>query len=125
MIVIRGPITFRFNFELPKDANENLNHEIKFIIKSNESLAENKIRNKIEQLLLKYKHGSNIHEHRKQQNEWTTKICFWLVTKIRLKKFKQTCCTSKFIYLLHVEKYKKTVKNNKLKVITLTWIDEF
>ena len=69
MIVIRGPITFRFNFELPKDANENLNHEIKFIIKSNESLAENKIRNKIEQLLLKYKHGSNIHEHRKQQNE--------------------------------------------------------
>ena len=52
MIVIRDPITFRFNFELPKDANENLNHEIKFIIKSNESLAENKIRNKIEQLLL-------------------------------------------------------------------------
>ena len=69
MIVIRDPITFRFNFELPKDVDENLNHEIKFIIKSNESLAENKIRNKIEQLLLKYKHGSNIHEHRKQQNE--------------------------------------------------------
>ena len=52
MIVIRDPITFRFNFELPKDVDENLNHEIKFIIKSNESLAENKIRNKIEQLLL-------------------------------------------------------------------------
>ena len=25
-----------------------------------------------EQLLLKYKNGNNIHEHRKQQNEWIT-----------------------------------------------------
>ena len=68
MIVIRDPITFRFNFELPKDANENLNHEIKFIIKSNESLAENKIRNKIEQLLLKYKHGSNTAKRMNRKN---------------------------------------------------------
>ena len=44
-------------------------HEIEFITKSNESLAENKIKNKFEQLLLKYKH---IHEHGKQQNKWTT-----------------------------------------------------
>ena len=28
-------------------------------------------------------------------------------------------------YLLHAEKYKKTVKNNKLKIIALTWNDEF
>ena len=35
----------------------------------NESLAENKIKNKIEQLLLKYKHGNSIHEHRTQKNE--------------------------------------------------------
>ena len=41
-------------------------------MKSNESLTENKIKNKIEQLLSKYKHGNNIHEHRKQQNEKTT-----------------------------------------------------
>ena len=27
------------------------------------------------QLLLKYKHGNNIHEHRKQQNKLTTQIC--------------------------------------------------
>ena len=47
-------------------------NEIKFIIKINESLAENKIKNDIEQLLSKYKHEYNIHEHRKQQNEWTT-----------------------------------------------------
>ena len=44
--------------------------KLKFIMKSSESLAENK--NEIEQLLLKYKHENNIHDHRKQQNEWTT-----------------------------------------------------
>ena len=49
--------------------NENLEHEIEFIIKSNESLAENKIKNKIEQLLLKHKHESIIYQHGKQQNE--------------------------------------------------------
>ena len=67
MIVVRDPKTFRFNFDWPKDADENLKHEIEFIIKSNESLAENKIKNDTEQLLLKYKHGNNIHEHGKQQ----------------------------------------------------------
>ena len=46
-----------------------MKHGIEFIIKSNEYLAENKIKNKTEQSLLKYKHGNNIHEHRKLQNE--------------------------------------------------------
>ena len=69
MIVIRDPKTFCFNFDWPKYVDESLTHEIEFIIKSNESLAENKIKNEIEQLLLKYKHGNNIHKHRKQQNE--------------------------------------------------------
>ena len=48
MIVIR-------DFHWPKDVDEKSKHEIEFIIKSNESLAENKIKNEIEQLLLKYK----------------------------------------------------------------------
>ena len=39
--------------------------------KNNECLADNKIENEIEQLLLKYTHGNNIHEHGKQKNEWT------------------------------------------------------
>ena len=72
MIVIRDPKTFCFNFDFPKDFEENLMHEIEFIIKSNETLRENKIKSKIEQLLLKYKNGNNIHEHRKQQNKWVT-----------------------------------------------------
>ena len=69
MIVIRDPNTFYFDFNWLKDVDEYLKHETEFIIKSNESLAENKIKNKIEQLFSEYKHGSNIPEHRKQQNE--------------------------------------------------------
>ena len=43
-----------------------LKHENEFIIKSKEPLAENKIKNEIEQLLLKYNHGYKIYEHGKQ-----------------------------------------------------------
>ena len=52
LVVIRDPKTFCFNFDWPKD--ENMKYKIEFIIKSNESLAENKIKNETEQLLLKY-----------------------------------------------------------------------
>ena len=69
MIVIIGPQIICFNFDLLKYDDENLKHEIEFIVKTNDSLAENKIEKEIEQLLLKYKHGSNIYEHRKQQNK--------------------------------------------------------
>ena len=61
-----------FYFEYHRDVDENLKHHIEFIIKSNESLAENKIKNKVEQLLSKYEHGNNIHEHGKQQDKWST-----------------------------------------------------
>ena len=69
MVVIREPKTFYVDFDWPKDVEKNLKHEIECTIKSFESLAENKRKNEIEQLLSKYKHGNNIHEHRKQQNE--------------------------------------------------------
>ena len=66
MIVIRDFKTFYLNFDWSKYVDENLKHEIESIIKSNEFLADNKIKNKIEQLLLKYKNVNNIHQHRKQ-----------------------------------------------------------
>ena len=69
MIVIRDPKTFYFDFEWPKDVEMNLKHEIEYIIEINESLAENKIKNETKQLLSKYKHGNNIHQHGKKQNE--------------------------------------------------------
>ena len=69
MSVIRDPKTFYFYFDWPKDVDNNLKHEIEFIMKSNESLAENKIKKEIEQLMSSYKHRNNIHEHGKQQTE--------------------------------------------------------
>ena len=62
MIVIRDPRTICFNFDGPKDVHDNLKLDNEIIIKSNEFLAENKIKNEIRQLLLKYKHESNTHE---------------------------------------------------------------
>ena len=44
MIVIRDSKTFYFDFNWPKDFDDNLTHEIDFVIKSNECLAENKIK---------------------------------------------------------------------------------
>ena len=52
-IVIRDPKTFYSDFDWSKNVDENLKHDINFIIKSNESLAENKTKNENEQLLLK------------------------------------------------------------------------
>ena len=48
IIVIRGPKTFCLSFDYSKDIDENLKHHIEFIIKSNEYLAENLIKNEIE-----------------------------------------------------------------------------
>ena len=45
MVVLREPKTFYFDFDWPKNADENLKYQNKFIIKSNESLAENNIKN--------------------------------------------------------------------------------
>ena len=56
MIAIRDPKTFCFNFDQPKDVDENSMHKIE-------------LQNEIELLLLKCKHGNNIHKHGKQQNE--------------------------------------------------------
>ena len=68
MSVIRDPKTFCFDFDWSNDVDENLKHKTEFI-KTNESLANNKMKNKIEQLLLKFKHVNDIHELKKQKNE--------------------------------------------------------
>ena len=42
MVVITDPKTFYFDFVWSEDVDENLKHKIEIIVKSNESLAENK-----------------------------------------------------------------------------------
>ena len=59
---ITETINFHFYFDLPKDVDK---HKIDHIIKHNGYLAEQRIKNEIDQQLCKYKHGSNVHEHRK------------------------------------------------------------
>ena len=44
MVVIRDLKTFYFHFDSSKNVDENLKFEIELITKSNESLAENKIK---------------------------------------------------------------------------------
>ena len=58
MVVIRDHKNLYFDFDLPKDVDENY-----------ESLTENKIKNEIEKLLSKCKYWNNIQEYEKQQNE--------------------------------------------------------
>ena len=48
MVLIRASKTFYFDFDWSKDLDKNLKHEIKIIIKGNEFLAGNKIKNEIE-----------------------------------------------------------------------------
>ena len=67
ILVKREPKNFHFNFDLPKKVHQNLRHEIEFTIKRNGSF---------DQLLYKYEHGHDIHQHRKQRNKSTTQICF-------------------------------------------------
>ena len=86
MIMIRDLKTFYFDFDWPKDVDKNLENKIEFIINSNESLAENKINNEIEQLLSKYKYVNNIHEHGKKKKKRVNHINLFLpFTKNRLK----------------------------------------
>ena len=54
-LVITRPKTFNFYFYLAGNVDKNLRHEIDFIIKQNGFLAEQKIKNEIDQLLYKYK----------------------------------------------------------------------
>ena len=51
MIVVRDHKNFRFSFDWPKHVEENLKQKINFMIISNESLAENKVKNETEQIL--------------------------------------------------------------------------
>ena len=67
MVVIKEKkIDFDFNWS--KNFDENLRYETEFIIKSIESLAENKIKNEIEQLLSKTW----------KQYSWTPKTAKWM-----------------------------------------------
>ena len=100
-----------FYFDLPKKSDDNLINEIHFIIQNNELLAVHTIKKEIRQLLSKYKHGNNIHDTENSKTNELHKFAINLsqtllinlfkschiFAKIRLKKLKQTCCSSKLV----------------------------
>ena len=72
---------------MPNIFDKHLKHEIEFMKERKKPLPNKKRKNKIEQLLFKYKHGNDICEHRKQHNECS--LCF-VTTFYRIKIFDQS-----------------------------------
>ena len=64
LVIITEPKTIHFN--LSKNFDNSFKYEISFIINHKKHLAEHAIKNKISQLLSKYKPANDIHKHRKQ-----------------------------------------------------------
>ena len=85
-----------------------MKYYIEFIIKSNESFAENEIKSEIEELLLKYKQWNNIREHGNCKTNEPHKFVLNLSQKLNSRSSNKHVALQN-IYLLHVKKYKKTV----------------
>ena len=63
LVVVAGPNTIFLN--LTKEVDNSLKNVINNFIKHNKCLVGQRIKNEIEQLSSKYKHGNDIHELRK------------------------------------------------------------
>ena len=87
------------------------------------SLAEKKIKNKIEQLLLKHKQGNDIHEHWKQHK--AHKFVLNLSQGLDLRSLNKHVSLQTLPVYYTWKNVRKQGKNNKLKTITPTWNDEF
>ena len=123
MIVIRDSKPVCYNFDLPKDVDENLKHEIEFIIKTNESLTEITIKTETEQLLLGMETIFMNMENSKTNEPH--KFIVNLSQRLDLKNSdKHDALQNLSIYYTWKNKRKK-YKNNKLKIIAPTWNDKF
>ena len=101
-----------------------MKYEIEFILKNNESLAENKIKNKIEQLLLKYKHGNNIHGHGNSKTSKPHKFALSLSQRLDLGSLDKHFALQTLSIYYTWKNTRKQYKNNKLKIIVPTWNDK-
>ena len=111
VIVIRDPKTFCFNIHWPKLADENLKHEIEFIIKNNESLAENKMKTMF------------MNTENSKTNE-PNKFILNLSQRLGLRSSdKHVALQNLSIYYMW-KNLKTLYTSNKFKIIAPTWIDE-
>ena len=74
-----------------------MKHEIEFITKSSESLAENNIKNDTEQLLLEYKHGNNIMDMENSKTNKPHKFILNLLQRLDLRSSNKHVALQNFI----------------------------
>ena len=115
-IVIRDSKTLCFNFDWPKKVEENLKYKIEFIKKSNESLAENKIKNEIEKIFMNTENSKTKEPHKCVLN---------LSQRLDLRSSNKHLVLQNLSIYYTWKNIRKQYKNNKLKIIAPTWNDEF
>ena len=118
MVVIRDPKIFYFYFDWTKDVDKNLNHKIEFVIKSNESVAENNIKNEAEQLLSKYEYGSS-------KADETLQFVLNLSKRLDLRSSNKNVALQNFSIYYMWKNIRRQDKNNKLKTTAPIYNHEF
>ena len=82
-------------------------------------------KNEIEQLLFKYKHRNNIHEHEKQKNEWTAKCFLTLSQRLYLRNSNKYVVLKNFFFYFSWKNIRTQFKNDKVRIIAPTRNDVF
>ena len=88
-----------------------MKHETELILKSNKSLVENKQTTSLNNHYLNISMETIFVNTENNKTNVPRKSVLNLSQQLdfQTRKFKQTCYSSKFIYLLHVKKYQKTL----------------
>ena len=100
-------------------------HEVEFIIKSNESLAENKIKNEIEQLLLNIRMETIFMNTENCKTNESHEFVLNLSQRLDLTSLNKHVTYQNLSICYAWKNMRKQYKNNKFKIIVPTWNDEF
>ena len=117
MIVVRDSITFCFSFYWPKDVDNNLKNEIEFIIKSNESFAENKKKTRLNNYCLYISMGTIFMNTENSKTNEPHKFVFNLSQRLDLTSSNKHVALQNLSIYYTWKNIRKQYKNNKLKTI--------
>ena len=125
MIVIRDPKTFYFDFDWPKNVDENLKHEIEFIIKTNESLAVIKWKKRLNNYCPNISMETIFMNTENCKTNEPHKFVLNLSQRLDLRSSNQHVTLQNLSIYYTWKNIWKQYKNNKLKTLAPTWNDEF
>ena len=126
MIVITDTKIFCFNFDFPKEIDENLMHNIEFFIKSNESLAENKIKKtRLNNYCQNIRMGTIFINRENNKTNESHKFVLNLSQRLDIRSSDKLAALQNLSIYYTWKNIRKQYKNNKLKIIAPTWNDEF